>query len=154
MSKTQSPPNTAIELQERMIAFIRAYGFQQPEQTPCGQPISVSEAHAITELSRETGLTQQELSTRLRLEKSTTSRLVGLLEARGWLERQVNPHDARSICLVLTKAGLQSAQQVIQARREKFNQLLERIPKQERRAVLSALETLTEALHETEHQPA
>lgn len=153
MSKARPSPSATLELQERMIAFVRAFGLHQPEQTPCGQPISVSEAHAMAELSRDQPLTQQELGARLRLEKSTVSRLVGLLEARGWLGREPNPADGRSVRLRLTEAGTRVAGQIAVARHEKFTRLLESIPEDQRPAVLAALETLTEALHDAQQQP-
>ncbi len=37
-------------LQEQITAFIRAFGLHRPEQTPCGEPVSVAEAHALMEL--------------------------------------------------------------------------------------------------------
>ena len=40
-----------VVLQARISAFVRAFGLHQPDQTPCGQPIPVSEAHAMTNYS-------------------------------------------------------------------------------------------------------
>jgi DNA-binding MarR family transcriptional regulator len=144
------PPETTLELQERMTAFIRAFGLHQPEQTPCGQPVSLSEAHALAELNRDQPLTQQALGSRLRLEKSTVSRLVGLLEGRGWIERTANPNDGRSVQLNLSKTGIRMANQIAKAREQTFSRLLESIPKAQRPNVLAALKTLTEALHEAQ----
>ena len=150
MSKSNLPPETTLELQERMMAFVRAFGLHQPEQTPCGQPVSVSEAHALAELNREQPLTQQELGSRLRLEKSTISRLVGLLEGRNWIERTRHPDDGRSVQLHLTKTGIRMANQIATAHEQTFARLLESIPKPQRANVLAALKTLTEALHEAQ----
>ncbi len=74
---------TDLTLQERMISVIRAFGLHRPDQTPCGRPVSVAEAHALMELTREAPLLQKDLASRLRLEKSTVSRLVGAMERRG-----------------------------------------------------------------------
>lgn len=65
---------TSIELQERMIDLIRAFGLHRPDEVPCGQPVAVAEAHALLELSREEPLLQKDLAAKLRLEKSTVSR--------------------------------------------------------------------------------
>ena len=70
-----------------MVSLVRALGLHRPDQTPCGQPVAVAEAHAVLELSREPGLSQNSLAARLRLEKSTVSRIVTLLERRGWVGR-------------------------------------------------------------------
>jgi DNA-binding MarR family transcriptional regulator len=100
-----SPAPDAFTLQAQIAAFVRAFGLHQPDQTPCGQPIPVSEAHAIGELDRDGPLTQQELARRLRLEKSTVSRLVGQLITRGWVQRGKCDGDARLVWLELTDAG-------------------------------------------------
>jgi DNA-binding MarR family transcriptional regulator len=98
-----------VDLQERMIALIRAFGLHKPNETPCGKPVSVAEAHALIELSRAETLVQKELASRLRLEKSTVSRLVGLLEGRRWVERSRNPEDGRAVELRLTEVGRKTA---------------------------------------------
>ena len=136
----------AVELQERLIAFVRAFGLLRPDATPCGRPLSVSEAHALLELSRDAGLSQAALGARLRLEKSTVSRLVTQLEGHGWVERGRDPTDGRAIRLRLTEAGRRVADQVAAARAGHYATLLERIPPAERERVLHALEVLVQAL--------
>lgn len=133
-------------LQARLAGFIRAFGLHQPEQTPCGQPITVSEAHALIELARDAPFSQVELGRRLQLEKSTISRLVAQLIDRGWVTRERDPHDARVASLTLTPAGQRAANNLAAAREKKFADLLAAIPEAERDAVLHALKTLTEAL--------
>jgi DNA-binding MarR family transcriptional regulator len=134
-------------LQDRLIRFIRAFGLHQPEATPCGQPIPVSEAHALSELATGAAMGQFELGRRLRLEKSTTSRLVGQLVGRGWVERNASPDDARVVLLTLTPSGYAAAANLAAARRQKFDQLMAAIPPAQRAEVLRALDVLTEALH-------
>lgn len=139
--------DTAAALQDRLIGFIRAFGLHQPETTPCGRPIPVSEAHALSELARDAPLGQLELGRRLQLEKSTVSRLVGQLVDRGWVERGADPVDARATQLTLTPAGRDASASLAAARRQKFEQLMAAIPDTQRAEVLRALDILTEALH-------
>ena len=120
----------------------------QPETTPCGQPIPVSEAHALGELARAGTLGQLELGQRLNLQKSTVSRLVAQLLARGWVQREADQNDGRASLLRLTASGRQAATQLAEARTQKFTQLLERIPAEHRGQVLHALDILTEALRD------
>ncbi|MEV0819862.1 MarR family winged helix-turn-helix transcriptional regulator [Nonomuraea rubra] len=134
------------DLQEAVARFVRAFGLHQPDQTPCGRPIPVSEAHALGELARDGALRQSELSHRLRLEKSTTSRLVTQLINRGWAERIPAPDDGRGVLVQLTPAGTKAADQLAKARAARFSAVLDRVPESERAGVLNALETLTEAL--------
>ncbi|MFC9913978.1 MarR family winged helix-turn-helix transcriptional regulator [Streptomyces sp. NPDC127197] len=137
-----------IVLQKALGSFIRAFGLHQPETTPCGQPISVSEAHALGELAEDGDLRQVELTRRLRLEKSTVSRLARQLSTRGWIERVPAPDDGRGVVLRLTPSGRRAAQNLAEARRERFSRLLESIPAHEREGVLHALDVMKEALDE------
>ena len=140
---------TALVLQEQMIALIRAFGLHRPDQTPCGEPVSVAEAHALMELARAAPLAQTDLVARLHLVKSTVSRCVGLLEARGWVERRRDPQDGRAVAVWLTDAGRQAAAHLAAARQAKFARVLEHIPPEEREHVLLALTTLVEAMRES-----
>ncbi len=133
---------TALMLQEQMIALIRAFGLHRPDQTPCGEPVSVAEAHALMELARDAPLSQNDLVARLQLVKSTVSRCVSLLEARGWIERRRDPHDGRAVAVWLTPSGHQAAAQLAAARQAKFARLFDHIPHEEREQVLLALTTL------------
>ncbi|MEQ4720450.1 MarR family transcriptional regulator [Nonomuraea sp. B19D2] len=136
------------ELQDAVARFVRAFGLHQPDQTPCGRPIPVSEAHALGELARDGALRQSELTQRLRLEKSTTSRLVTQLINRGWAERIPAPDDGRGVLVQLTPAGRNAAEQLAKARAARFSSILDRVPEGERGGVLHALEILTEAIDE------
>jgi len=140
--------STAVDFQESIVALIRALGLHQPEQTPCGQPVAVGEAHALLELTREPGLSQNSLAARLRLEKSTVSRLVTMLERRGWIERQRDGADARIVRVRLTTAGREAAGNIAATRAEKFSGVFAAIPAPKREAVLDALDTLVRVLRE------
>lgn len=133
------------ELTARVTAFVRAFGLHQPERTPCGEPISVSQAYALTELAAEP-LNQAELARRLRLDRSVVSRLADALARRGWLERRAHPHDQRAVQLVLTDAGRRAADRLAGARRARMATLLDAVPAEEREAVLHALDVLTSSL--------
>lgn len=139
----------ARELQDAVFRFVRAFGLHQPDQTPCGQPIPTSEAHALGELARDGALRQSDLAHRLRLEKSTTSRLVTQLISRGWAERTPAPGDGRGVLVQLTPHGINAAARLAEARAERFSAVLSRVPEGERADVLRALTILTEAIDET-----
>ncbi len=139
---------TDLDLQEQMIALIRAFGLHRPDQTPCGQPIAVAEAHALMELARAEPLSQNDLVARLRLEKSTVSRLVHQMEQRGWIVRSRSPLDGRMAQLHLTEAGRTLTRELAEARRAKFARILAAIPEEQRANVLESLTILVEAMRE------
>lgn len=140
--------SVAAAFQTQIVAFVRAFGLHRPEQTPCGQPIPVSEAHALLELSRDESLAQHELGTRLQLEKSSVSRLVSQLQARGWLRRGQREGDGRVVWLELTSAGRDAAARLSAARAEKITRLVDAIPEDKRATVLDGLNILVEALRD------
>ncbi|MEU8285417.1 MarR family winged helix-turn-helix transcriptional regulator [Micromonospora sp. NPDC048905] len=134
--------------QDALLRFIRNFGLHQPDRTPCGQPLPVSEAHAMVEIARETGIRQTELARRLRLEKSTVSRLVTNLVNRGWVRRETADSDGRGVVLLLTEAGITAAARQADARRHRLTALLARVPDDQHAAVVRALQTLAEAADE------
>jgi DNA-binding MarR family transcriptional regulator len=131
--------------QDALMRFVRNFGLHQPDRTPCGQPLPVSEAHAMVEIAREGQIRQVELARRLRLEKSTVSRLVANLVSRGWVHRETADGDGRGVLLVLTDAGATAAARQAAARRARLTALLDRVPDDQRGAVVRALQTLAEA---------
>jgi DNA-binding MarR family transcriptional regulator len=135
-------------LQQRLVAFVRAFGLHRGDETPCGAPVPVSEAHALAVLSDRGGLPQSELGRHLRLEKSTVSRLVDQLAGRGWVRRVTGDGDGRRRRVELTGEGRTAAQDIARRRAARMARLLDRIPEAERPAVLAVLETLVDAASE------
>lgn len=132
-----------------MVALVRSLGLHQPDRTPCGQPVSVAEAHALMELSREPGLSQNGLAARLRLEKSSVSRIVTSLEKRGWVARRRDTSDTRIVHVHLSDDGRSAARTIAASRQAKFERIFSAIPVGERAQVLASLETLLEVIRET-----
>lgn len=133
-------------LLEGLMEFVRAFGLHHPDRTPCGQPLSVSEAHALSDIADHGPLSAGELAKRLRLEKSTVSRIIAQLQARGWMERTPDAHDRRVALLSLTPTGRAAACALAAARQERFSSLLRRIPSEERPALRRALDVMVGAL--------
>ena len=138
-----------LDFQDSMVALIRSLGLHKPDTTPCGQPLSVGEAQALLEIGREPGLTQNGLAQRLDLDKSTVSRLVGMLERRSWIERIRRRDDSRFYHLRLTAAGTKANANLARSRRAKFERIFQAIPRAQRAAVASSLAALMEAIDET-----
>jgi DNA-binding MarR family transcriptional regulator len=107
--------------------------------------MSVTEAHAVGELHAAGHLTQQGLADRLRLQKSTVSRLVDELCADGLVTRSTNPDDRRSVLLELTALGRKRAERLAVARQALFGRLLDRLTAEERRLVIAGLDRLARA---------
>ena len=83
--------------------LVRAWGFLG--RTLADVDLAASSVHAIVEIGSSGGLTAKDLSERLRLEKSTVSRLCASLGAKGLVNEQRSGHDGRSKRLSLTSQG-------------------------------------------------
>lgn len=92
-------------LEELLSQLIRGIGLHHPIRIPGGDALSWSEALALAELARRSPLSQRELAERLRLEKSSVSRLVAGLEKRGWLVRERDSANRRFYRIGLTSQG-------------------------------------------------
>lgn len=136
----------ALTLQDQFVELIHVFGVLRSDTTPCGQPMSVSNAHALCELRIAGPLAQAEIAARLGLAKSTVSRLIDQLEAKKWVTRTPDATgDARVRQVSLTPRGEQIADQVLEARTKRFSNIISKIDETKRASVIEAMELLTEA---------
>jgi DNA-binding MarR family transcriptional regulator len=143
MSRQAKPE--ARELARSMVNFVRAFGLHRPEETPCGEAIPVAEAHALMDLAAGP-LSHGQLAIRLRLEKSTVTRLVRQLEKRRWVERYGSERDSRVKFIRLTAKGRAAWRRLETARHAKFERLMAAIPAKQRSSVIETLELLRDAM--------
>jgi DNA-binding MarR family transcriptional regulator len=140
----------ARELQVSVQAFVRTFGLLVTKQTPCGQPVSPSYAHALMLLldreANDATTTQSELADELGLDKSSITRLCARLETDERVTQQRLPEDGRSRQLELTGRGRKLATNIQTASLQRFGRILEAIPATKRRGVVAALELLTQAV--------
>jgi DNA-binding MarR family transcriptional regulator len=133
-------------LQASVQAFVRTFGLLVTKQTPCGQPVSPSHAHALMILlDRERlGLStsQSDLAEHLGLDKSNVARVCARLQAEEHAKQDVAPDDARSRRVELTQRGRRMATNIHAASLERFRRVLASVPSRKRKAVLESLELL------------
>ena len=94
----------AEELYRAVSELVRVYQFRD-RQRICYYDISASQCYALGSLLSAGVLTQGDLASRLHLDKSTTSRLVDSLEAKGYVRRRPSRGDARALKLQVTPKG-------------------------------------------------
>jgi len=128
--------------------FVRRFGLLAGDQTPCGKPLPISDAHALMCLleAGEHGLQQSALVERLGIDKSTASRLVARLSDRGHVTSAPTPGDGRARPICLTRKGLRIAQELDAASTRRFTALLQNVPARRRRDVILALRDIVAAL--------
>jgi DNA-binding MarR family transcriptional regulator len=136
-----------------MAWLFRLRGVLDPAQAVPGLGASMSEALALGQLTSGE-LSQQDLADRLGLEKSTVSRLMEGMAAKGWVERDRDPANRRYRRVGLTPDGRTAARRVADAIRERHQRVLASLTPDERAAVAVALPALARAMAaEFDHQP-
>ena len=96
-------PNLVTDIRAASRKLVREFGFL--DKTIAGTNLSGSGVHAIMEIGLYPGITAKELAGRLKLEKSTVSRLLKTLEARGDIRQTRSKTDGRVFGLSLTETG-------------------------------------------------
>ncbi len=109
MHKIDSQANTQLEqdaqaLYDALQDLIRVYQFRDRDRICC-HDLSVTQCYALDALVRRGGITVNELSAELYLDKSTASRVVDALERKGYLRRNLHPDDRRAVQLEVTRTG-------------------------------------------------
>jgi DNA-binding MarR family transcriptional regulator len=99
------PKDASVRLHEALMELIQVAGLLQPDQTVPGESVSMSQAFALHELDVAAPLSQRDLAVRLRLEKSSVSRMVADLERKALLVRERDPGNRRLYRLKLTAHG-------------------------------------------------
>ena len=106
---------------------------------------SASELFAMEELSGSP-LTQSELGTRLGLEKSTVSRLVSGLEAKGWVTRNRHLHNRRFSQVTLSTEGRDASHRAAVDLQQRHTQVFAALSSEERSALALGVAALTRIL--------
>lgn len=139
-----SPDPAVVEdirtLSRRMV---RAWGFMGGAFA--GTDLSPSSVHALIEIEAG-GLTARELGTRLRLEKSSVSRLLGKLVALGAVKETPDEADGRAKLLSLTAEGRSRVAAIHAFARRQVVEALGRLGAGEERVVLDGLRLYSAAL--------
>jgi DNA-binding MarR family transcriptional regulator len=131
-----------------LMELMRAGGMLEHDQHVAGHQISMSQAFALHELDNSTGLSQQELADRLRLEKSSVSRMAAELERKGLLVRERDPDNQRQYRLRLTDRGRSLHADMASAFHARYEKWVGLMTAAERAALLRGLPALVRAVHE------
>jgi DNA-binding MarR family transcriptional regulator len=142
--------NQADELRRIMQRLFRDFGALAVDTTPCGKPLSMAHAHALMVLLMKGELSQQELGTELRIDKSNVARLCARMAEERHIEQRSSAQDGRSRIVSLTSQGKRLAREVDAASLARFGALLGALPAERRIQLidnLNQLLTAIEAMH-------
>jgi len=83
------------------------------------------------------------LASRAGVQKSQMSRTITALEAKGFVERETNPQDRRSVDLRLAPKGRELVASVLSASRERNRHMLAELTEEERHELMRLMEKVT-----------
>lgn len=148
---TMANQHQAKQLRDAVRHLVVAHGVLNATQRPCGAPLAVPHAYALLELlSAPAGLTTTELATRLSIDRTNVSRLVGKMERDGEVRRRIDSEDARAKQVTLTPRGKRIARGVDASSASHFARLADSLSLPVK-TVVEALTSLEKVM--TEEQP-
>ena len=133
----------ARELHEAVSALVRLYQFRDRDRICC-HDVSVTQCHALEVLVEQGAQRSQALSAALRLDKSTTTRVVDALVRKGYVERTPELDDRRAVSLRATAAGKRLYHRINDELVADQEALLADVDSDVRQATIDVLRRLTE----------
>lgn len=141
---TTPSPALVNDIRAASRQLVREFGFL--DKGVAGTDLSGSGVHAMMEIGLHPGITAKELAARLKLEKSTISRLLKSLEARGDIIQTRSDTDGRSFALSLTASGQDTFATIDRFGNDQALQALSRIDADKVEVVARSMTAYAEAL--------
>src|SRR5215217_6311147 len=134
----------AEALQEAVADLVRIYQFRDRDRICC-HDISVTQCYALETLVEHGPLRLSSLADRLFLDKSTTSRVVGTLVKKGYVEQRADEADGRATALHVTVPGRRLYKRITDDLIEQQKQLLQDLDPDVREGVVKVIRGLARA---------
>jgi DNA-binding MarR family transcriptional regulator len=134
----------AQALQAAVADLVRVYQFRDRDRICC-HDISVTQCHALQTLVEHGPLRLGELTERLFLDKSTTSRVIRTLVKKGYVEQHPDASDRRATALSATRAGRTLCARITGDLVEQQKDLLADLDPDVRAAVVNVIRRLARA---------
>jgi DNA-binding MarR family transcriptional regulator len=107
--------------------------------------LTVTQFRTLAVLGRDGSMNLQHLADVLQVNASTAMRMVDRLVNAGLVSRQENPATRREVILDVTPAGRRIFDDVMKRRRDEVREIVTRMPKGDRKVLISALRSFVEA---------
>jgi DNA-binding MarR family transcriptional regulator len=134
------------ELRMQVQQFIRLFGLLEQTVTPCGFALSLSQVFALQELEKAT-LSISELAVKLRLERSSVSRLVDILVKESFVHRELNVQNRREVQLLLTDKGKRTITKVSDQSITFYQSFLHDVTESEQQQLLNSFKKFNSCLY-------
>ena len=141
----KAPSDEVIKrLREASRVFVREHGVLRAEQK--GASLTYTQGHALIEIERHGALTVGELASVLKLNKSSTSRMLAKLHRKRWIAETSAAGDTRRKPFRLTAEGRKRLQKLHIAAGERTRRALVRLSKADQETVVRGMELYAAAL--------
>jgi MarR family 2-MHQ and catechol resistance regulon transcriptional repressor len=134
----------AAALQAAVSELVRVYQFRDRDRICC-HDVSVTQCHALEALVEAGPMRLNALARRLFLDKSTTSRVVGTLVKKGYVEQRADAADGRATALHVTASGRRLYNRITDDLVRQQEQLLEDLDPDVREGVVNVIRRLARA---------
>jgi len=132
--------NTIKKFRENLRIFERELDIQNTSGCCCD--VTISQCHALMELSKNGNITLNELSEKLSLDKSTVSRTIESLVKSKLVNRTIPDNNRRTTNLSLTKQGSDVCDQINDGNNDYYQKALCSVPSEELTIFLKSFETI------------
>ena len=134
----------AAALQAAVAELVRVYQFRDRDRICC-HDISVTQCYALETLVEHGPMRLNALAERLFLDKSTTSRVVGALVKKGYVEQHADESDGRATALQTTVRGRRLCARITDDLVDQHKQLLQDLDPEVRSGVVRVIRGLARA---------
>lgn len=139
----------ASHLRESIRKLVRNLSLLDSDRASCCG-VTLAQCHAIVEIGRMGKTSPSLLAERLRLERSTVTRVVDNLVTQDFVLREPDADDRRALVLSLTDKGRDFFISTEKKMEEFYQSILEKIPSNERSALASGIRAISEAYESKE----
>jgi DNA-binding MarR family transcriptional regulator len=111
----------------------------------CSTGISRTECHVLEVIALDGPMSLNDVTTRMRLNKSTISRVVASLAEKGFIRSSSADEDARRLALSATPRGISLWKSIVRSTADCYSDVLSECNAAEREAVIRVLKRLAES---------
>ena len=143
-TKQSTLDRDAVALHAAVADLVRVYQFRDRDRICC-HDVSVTQCYALETLVEHGPIRLSALAERLFLDKSTTSRVVGSLVRKGYVEQRADAKDGRAVTLSATRQGHRLCARITDDLVDQQKQLLQDLDPDVRAGVVQVIRRLARA---------
>jgi DNA-binding MarR family transcriptional regulator len=126
----------------KWISILYRYGQSHISRQLSAYNIGSGQYIFLIALYKRDGISQEELSDHLKIEKATTAKAINRLEKEGYIKREINPSDKRAYKIFLTQKAFDLKPIIFRLTKEWSDFLMSDFTEDERKIIFNLLERM------------